>query len=361
MTTDVAVPDEVADSVAITADQQRFNAMQIAVLRQLGVEDAPQGDLDLFFHTCKTTGLDPFRKQIFMIGRNTKVTSYVPNADGTGQRKEERWVTKYTIQTGIKGYRKHARDVANQLGEKLSFEGPWWCGEDGQWREVWPADVPPVAAKFVVFRDGEPNSAVVHYSEFVQTVDIYEGSGQARRLVDTKPNSMWAKMPRNQLAKCAEAAAYERAYPDDFDGLTLDVAVQTSVIDSDGNPVDSGAQQSSGGRQRGLAGARAALQQRRPDPGAHVMNPTKREPEVVDSAAAPPATEPDVPPPPAATKRQITDVKRLLATQQKLTVPSHPDALQYVGNLVSREISSLDDLTSDEAKNIITELTPKEN
>ncbi|MGU3650621.1 hypothetical protein [Mycolicibacterium sp. A43C] len=56
-------------------------------------------------------------------------------------------------------------------------------------------------------------------------------------------------------------------------------------------------------------------------------------------------------------KRQLADVKRQLAAHRNLTVPSHPDTLQYVGSLIGREITELEDLTADEAKHVITEIT----
>ncbi|WP_301119661.1 recombinase RecT [Mycolicibacterium fortuitum] len=219
----------------IEPDQQRFNEQQVAILRQLGIEDATQGDLDLFFHYCRTTGLDPFRRQIYMIGRRTKIKEWNPAT----RSQDEKWVMKYTIQTGIDGYRRNGREAAKRNGDTLSFEGPYWCGDDGEWREVWPARTPPTAAKYIVYRNGEPFSAVVHYDEFVQTNAVYEGSGNNRRKVGEEPNSMWAKMPRNQTAKCAEAMAYRRAYPDDFSGMDLEDAAQPTVIDQEGN-VESG-------------------------------------------------------------------------------------------------------------------------
>lgn len=215
----------------VRPEQQRFDDNQLAILRQLGIEDASQGDLDLFFHYCRTTGLDPFRKQIYMIGRRTKIKEWNPET----RQQDEKWVMKYTIQTGIDGYRRNGREAAKKLNDTLTFEGPFWCGEDGEWKEVWPAKTPPTAAKYTVFRNGDPFTAVVHYDEFVQTNAVWEGSGQSKRIVGQEPNSMWAKMPRNQTAKCAEAMAYRRAYPDDFAGLILEDAAQPTVIDQDGN------------------------------------------------------------------------------------------------------------------------------
>jgi phage recombination protein Bet len=225
MTTDVATLDDTTTD--IVPGQVGFNSAQKAMLAQLGLSDAPDGDLILFSHVCQKSGLDPFRREIYMIGRNTQVSRYVPNDSGEGQHKETRWETVYTIQTGIQGFRKRARELAEDKGVRLGFNGPYWCGQDGQWTEVWPEKTAPVAAKYIVFRDGEPVPAVCHYDEYVQEV----GTG-----ADRKPNSMWSKMPRNQLAKCAEAAALQRAFPDELSGLLLeDAAVHT--INEDGEDV----------------------------------------------------------------------------------------------------------------------------
>lgn len=115
-------------ALAIAADQTEFNQAQIAALKQLGVEDAPRGDLDVFFHTAKRTGLDPFSKQIYMIGRNTKVGGY----GGA----PERWETKYTIQTGIEGYRVVGHRIARREVIGRPFARRLFCGRDGVWRDV---------------------------------------------------------------------------------------------------------------------------------------------------------------------------------------------------------------------------------
>ncbi|OBK22530.1 recombinase RecT [Mycobacterium asiaticum] len=222
--TDIAMIDET--STDIVPGQVGFNSAQRAMLAQLGLSDAPDGDLMLFSHVCQKTGLDPFRREIYMIGRNTQVTRYEkvdPNDPESNQRKVTRYETVYTIQTGIQGFRKRARELAEEKGDRLGFDGPYWCGEDGVWKEVWPETEKPVAAKYIVFRNGEPVPAVTHFAEYVQTVKV-DGN--------TVPNSMWSKMPRNQIAKCAEALAIQRAYPDELSGVVLEDAAQ--VIDSDG-------------------------------------------------------------------------------------------------------------------------------
>jgi phage recombination protein Bet len=175
--------------LAMTADQHTWTEKQRAALTQLGVKGANNADLAVFFHVAARTGLDPFARQVYLIGRQTK--------DGMRQ----------TIQTGIDGYRLIARRAADQAGETLGYEDTLWCGPDGRWVDVWLSEDHPAAAKVVVLRDGHPFSAVALWGEYVQT----DRQGN--------PNSMWARMGANQLAKCAEAAALRKAFPQDLSGL----------------------------------------------------------------------------------------------------------------------------------------------
>ncbi|ANA85521.1 RecT-like ssDNA binding protein [Gordonia phage Blueberry] len=229
-----AIATQPTSELAIAPGQSEFTDAQVAALAQLGVQDASPGDLQVFFHQAKSTGLDPFKKQIYMIGRKTKTGGY--------RGEPERWETKWTIQVGIDGYRLGGRRVVNALGIKLDQDGPYWHnGTD--WVDVWlDSKNPPQAAKFVIIRDGERHVGIANYSEYVQT----NSNGQ--------PNSMWKKMPANQLAKCAEAAAWRHAFPDTFSGVVFEDAAHHTVIDSE--VVDEAPKKEGG---RGAAGLAAAL------------------------------------------------------------------------------------------------------
>ena len=80
-------------AIALRDDQFTFDDLQVAALAHMGVANASKADLAIFFHESKRTGLDPFARQIHMIGRNTK------------NPRTDKWETKFTIQTGIDGYR----------------------------------------------------------------------------------------------------------------------------------------------------------------------------------------------------------------------------------------------------------------
>lgn len=240
MTNQIAVRGNTTDLV-IDPTQSTFTDVQVAALRQLGVEDAPKGDLDLFFHQAKRTGLDPFAKQIYMLGRRTKIKVWNERA----KRQDEEWVMKYTIQTGIDGYRVTGHRLARLAGDDIAVEGPFWRGADGGWDDVWlDPNRPPLAAKYIVAKNGVKYSSVAMYGEYVQT---YSKDGQQH------PNSMWAKMPANQLAKCAEAAAWKKAYPNDFSGMVLEDAVQ--VIEAESTSVTSERVPAPKGGTAGLAAA----------------------------------------------------------------------------------------------------------
>lgn len=162
---------------------------QVDLLKQTIAKGCTDTEFALFMELCRAKKLDPFAKHIQPVKR------WDPDSQSMG----------LTFQTGIDGFRL----IAERTGHYCGQDGPYWCGEDGQWVDVWTKGYPPTAAKVGVFRKGfeRPIFAVAHYAEYIQTKK------------DGKPNSMWAKMACNQLAKCAESLAIRKAFPEDLAGL----------------------------------------------------------------------------------------------------------------------------------------------
>lgn len=167
--------------LAIQPGQTGFTTKQVAALRQLGVEKVNESDLAVFFHQCVRTGLDPFAKQVYLVGR----------WDGRAQ------TTKYTIQTGIDGYRL----IADRTGAYAGSDESWVEGPNGL----------PTSATVTVYKAIAGNvrgfTATAHWSEYCQTTK------------DGRPMGLWAKMPHRMLAKCAEALALRKAFPQDLAGV----------------------------------------------------------------------------------------------------------------------------------------------
>ena len=133
-------------------------------------------ELRLFGLACQRTGLDPFSKQIYAIKRGGKVT----------------------IQVSIDGL----RSIAERTGE-LDGSETLWCGEDGQWQDVWLSSKPPAAAKTIIHRKGSqhPFVGVARYADY--------NAGQG----------LWNKMGAAMIAKCSEALALRKAFPADLSGV----------------------------------------------------------------------------------------------------------------------------------------------
>lgn len=183
-------------ALAIPSNAETLTDAQIEAF---GLKEASRGERLLFIHTVQKTGLDPAARQIYMIGRNQK--------DG------DRYIKRFTIQTGIDGYRLVARRAANRARQELSYGPTEWCGWDGVWQEAWLSEEAPAAARVTVYRDGGSFPAVALFREYAQK--------NKYGLTD-----MWKRMPANQIAKCAEALALRKAYPQELSGLYLDEEMQ---------------------------------------------------------------------------------------------------------------------------------------
>ena len=175
---------QASSDLAITEDQTTFNELQLAELRHMGVATNNPADIAMFFHYARQTGLDPFLRELYMITRKGRPT----------------------IQTGINGFYKIAQRAGDATGDKYSNPETYWCGDDGAWRDVWLPAQPPAAAKVVVMRGQSRFTAVALTREYMPSWNL-------------KPESLWVKYPSRMIAKCAEALAIRKAFPDVTSGL----------------------------------------------------------------------------------------------------------------------------------------------
>lgn len=157
----------------------KYGQEQIDLLKRTlvsGKDPLSNDEFAMFLEICKRTGLDPFRKQIYAVKRGGRMV----------------------VQTGIDGY----RVLAERSGKYAGQVGAFWCGEDGNWLDMWIDSKPPRAAKVGVLRTDfkEPCWGVARF-------DSYRG------------DNLWNKMPEVMLAKCAEALAIRRAFPDEVGSI----------------------------------------------------------------------------------------------------------------------------------------------
>lgn len=172
----------------------RFDQSQRDLIRKLYAPGVNEMEFAAFLEICQRQGLDPFARQIYAIPRSGKMT----------------------IQVSIDGLRLIAADTGEYRGQV----GPEWCGEDGLWRDVWLSKEPPAAARVGVMREGfdTPVYGIARWASFAQP-----------------ESKTWKGMPDVMLAKCAEAQALRKAFPQRLASLFVpeeDIAVQY-VVDTE--------------------------------------------------------------------------------------------------------------------------------
>lgn len=133
---------------------------------------------------CERLQLDPLVKQIYIR----------PQGVNHGTKDKPRWVKEAVIITSIDG----ARAIAERSGEYRGQTHPQWCGNDGEWKDVWLRDsLAPTAARVGIHRAGfvEPVYGVATYESYAQFIKAEPGK-------PATPNAFWRRMPDVLLSKC---------------------------------------------------------------------------------------------------------------------------------------------------------------
>jgi phage recombination protein Bet len=184
----------------------QYHPDQLRMLREHIAQGLSGGELGYFVEVAKAAGLNPLRKEIYAIKRGGRVA----------------------YQVAIDGFRK----LAHATGQFAGCSDAVFSTEpafDGQGHDL--------VCTMTVYRlvGGEPRPwpASARWSEYVQ------------RGRDGKASGLWAKMPKAMLAKCTEALALRKAFPNELAGLysndemaQADVGPGPEVIDTTAEPVE---------------------------------------------------------------------------------------------------------------------------
>lgn len=166
-----------------------FNDKQISLIRRTVAKDCDPAEFDQFIHICRAVRLDPLRRQIYC---------FVFNKNDAAKR-------QMTIVTSIGGY----RSIAERTGAyRPDDQAPRFTMSEKS--NTNPLGIERCEVSVFKHSHGEwfPVVGEAWWDEYVPL--NYEKTG-----IDLKKQG-WIKMPRIMLAKCAEANALRKAWPDDF-------------------------------------------------------------------------------------------------------------------------------------------------
>lgn len=192
MSTGIA-PVQFPSTKLFLSEEQREILRKSALCSKLNSDQT-----EYFFEVIERTRLDPFTGQIRADIRNAK------NEDGQK-------VPTLIIITTLQGL----RGIGDRSGQLDGESAPEWCDADGNWKDVWLSSDPPAAARASVYRKDRPRpqTATVRWDAFCQLT--YDRNGNA------VPGPFWKRMGSHMLAKCALAAGYRGAFPNQCSGLYI--------------------------------------------------------------------------------------------------------------------------------------------
>lgn len=165
-------------------DYYGFTSQEVDMIRGMCPPNVPERDFRNFLYFCKKFKLDPIQKQAYLVPRGKKDN------------------LKWSAEASIDGLRLNA--------ERTGCYAP---GRAATW-ELDSNGHPVTSTAYIMKLVGNTWLEVSHtvfYDEFVQT--SYDKNGKP------VPNHFWSRMPRQMLAKVAEAFCLRKAFPNELGGM----------------------------------------------------------------------------------------------------------------------------------------------
>jgi len=167
---------------------------------------ASDEEIAFFLELCKHTGLNPFANQIWLIpfwDKETKKNKYAPIVSIDG-----------------------LRSLAQSTGEYDGQSEPLWIDSDGVEYKIWTKNVNPFACKISVYKKGVKNPTVgIAYFNMYAKENTDKESGR------TYFTGFWGTPQKSahMIAKCAEALALRKAFPQKLSFLFIQEEFDNAV------------------------------------------------------------------------------------------------------------------------------------
>lgn len=190
-----------------TALKPLDDKQMLVVLENSLYPGAAPTSINLVLEYCKAAGLDPMQKPVHI----------VPMWDGKAGRMRD------VVMPGVGLYRTQAARTGQYAGVSEPEYGPDKTETIGGVEVTYP-----VWCKVTVKRQ-MANGTIVEFAATERWKENYAVKGGKEKSI--APNAMWLKRPYGQIAKCAEAQALRKAFPE----MT---GAQPTADEMEGKPMD---------------------------------------------------------------------------------------------------------------------------
>lgn len=179
----------------------------IEVLQSSLYPGADRASVELVIGYCATAGLDVMQKPVHI----------VPVWDGKAGRMRD------VIMPGIGLYRTQASRTGQHLGTSEPEYGPMVTERLGGQDVTYPEWCRVTVRRLL------PSGDVAEFSALEYWIENYAVKGGKEKSI--APNAMWSRRVRGQIAKCAEAQALRRAFPELCSAMTAEEMEGKAVSD----------------------------------------------------------------------------------------------------------------------------------
>ena len=210
MTTNAPAKITTLTELLATTDSAIYHSLKTSVY-----PGASDDSIAMVLAYCRAKKYDPLSKAVYI------VPMYVKTGKKTGDGKDlKEW--RDVILPGIASYRIDAARTGTYAGINEPEFGPEITKQLGNTKFTFPEYCKITVKKLL-------NGQVIEFSAIEYWIENYATQSKDK----SEPNAMWSKRPRGQLAKCAEAQALRKAFPEavsdiptfeEMEGKTLEEA-----------------------------------------------------------------------------------------------------------------------------------------
>ena len=214
----------VAAQMTATAGITGMSETQMMTVLQSSLyPGAKTESIKLVLGYCKASGLDPMQKPVHIVPMSVKTGRKKPNSN------YDEYEMRDTVMPGIGLYRTQASRTGEYAGVTEPEFGPTKTLKIGDFSLEYPE-----FCRITVRRRMQPAGTIAEFTANERWLENYATAARDSQI----PNAMWKKRPFAQLAKCAEAQALRKAFPelgaaptaDEMEGKPYDETEHQAIV-----------------------------------------------------------------------------------------------------------------------------------